>query len=284
MNKYTVLLSLFIIYSMPVFSDQKIDWLKFDYEPVYMQDNNSQVGLGDQVYNSLSNCLSQYNHNPHISMTISRIFKKLNNNKAVQCLPALGSFPGQFDNLLYSAPVFTIPGSIVVVRKEDVAKFSDDGRHTSFKKLYSNETIHGAGVKDGTYGEAVQAILATNSPSFFSRSLPSPEGFYKMLLKNRFDYVLDYPIGYQHHSQKLDSEQQSKISYLLLTENSDKTNITAYALCSNSEQAQLVVEAINQCLSMPQYQDEIISVLLNYLPVELRAKFKLLNYNRIGFN
>jgi len=221
MHKFIRILFL-LTSSTSLFAEQRIDWIKFDYAPVYMPDNSGLTGLGDQVYESLSSCLPQYQHKLHASMSISRLFKKLNHQEGVHCIAALGTFPGQIDNVLYSFPVFTIPGSIIVVRKEDVKKFSADGIQTSFAKLYENENIQGAAVKDGTYGEAVEAILKNENSSFLYRSLPSPEGFYRMLLKNRFDYVLDYPIGFEYHSQKLSNEQQSKLAYLLLTENSDK--------------------------------------------------------------
>lgn len=258
-------------------SDKLVTWMTFDYAPIYQSDRR---GFGDILSNQLQHCLKDFKHASLGSSSLPRIFKNLDSNKTMYCLPALGTDPAEQKGRLVSNLVFTIPNAFIVVRKNDLERFNAINNRISLKKLLQNKKLLGGMVEQGTYGKEVNGLLKDHGNNVLKRNSVSPMGFYKMLLQKRFDYFFEYPISFLYHIQSLPPEQRDQFAYLYLEENEKSGDIKAYALCSKA--SKVVIEKINTCLKNSELQKTYVDELVEHLPVDLREDYRRLNTHFIG--
>lgn len=254
-----------------------VTWMTFDYAPIYEKNNS---GLGDTILHEFQKCLKDYRHTNLGQSTLPRIFKNLDDQHRMFCLPAIGTTPSEQSGRAISKLVFTIPSAFIVIRKNDKKKFLSFKNHISLKKLLQNTKLTGGMVEQGTYGEEVNAILKEYGKNVLKRNPVSPTGFYKMLQQKRFDYFFEYPISFLHHIKNLPLDQRDQFTYLYINENKQSGAIKAYAICSAPSEK--IIHKINNCLSAPEIQKTYVEELLKKLPEDIREDYRQLNYKMIG--
>ena len=257
---------------------QTINWLNFNYPPIYITSRpNKGLGFGDKHQNMLEDCLEQYTHKKTQALSFARIRAFLESKKGNHCIAALGGFPNEISDSFYSSTVFTIPTSFIVTRRDTLEKLKLENDAISLSKLMNNKELKGAHVKGGTYGEAVSRILNTSQSQLLMKTDPDPIKFYKMLLRKRFDYALDYPIGLMYNIRALTQEQREKIAFVLIKENQQTPYINAYAICNKAPGSEIIINRINQCMKREVHNEKLRGEILKYIPDKMKETIDKIN-------
>jgi len=104
--------------------------------------------------------------------------------------------------------------------------------------------------------------------------------FLKMLLSKRVDYLIDYPISFYINAKELSKEDQKKIRFLPI--NFTQNIKFVRAVCNDNDESKELIEKLNKLLRKKTFKKPVTNSLLNFLPIEIREKYRKVNMKHIG--
>lgn len=199
----------------------------------------------------LMTALPQYQLNIEYaqSPSIARLLKKLPNS----CAPNRVKTPDRLKDNIYSLPI-NISLGMRVYFKEGVQAhtlpkktFNNSPKLSSLASLFTGKSTHILGVENGrSYGVFLDSqIAALEKYNLVIRNgIEATPSLVKMLLKDRIDYIIEYPFGINETLSNLPYD--ITLDSLRIANSTDY--IVGYVACHKGVLGQEVIENVNSAL------------------------------------
>jgi len=250
-------------------AEQKpITWL------VYNHSNISQLGI-DIIQENISD-------RTHIKMDVSiaRMNIFLAEKEDIYCTIRSNINQERFRHLTHSKVTMVEPPAGLIVRSQDSLMFGlRKIPDISLTKLLLQPNLLGAHAFKGFYGNNISQLI--NKYDNLNRAtteslMPS----LKMLMHQRVDYILSYPLSFWETARQLPPEFNNKATFIPLNE--DKTHQKRYAVCNNSNASKQVIDKINNVLATSKYRNTMTDTIESFLPSALKKQYRPFNLSMIG--
>ncbi len=235
------------------YQSHKIDWLSND-EPEKSQQPPASNKVSTTVKDTtrlLMSSLTQYDFNSgyYQNASITRLLKKLPNS----CAPNRIKTPERIKTSIYSLPL-NISLDFRLYYRGDVKPdfipsniINQDNKLISLAALFNANPNHTLAIDNGrSLGQFLdKQIHQLNERNLVIRnSDESTTSLIKMLLKNRIDYIIDYPTAVHAVLDKL----SIKASLNSLKIANSPGYILGYVACHKGEAGQKVIKNVNKAL------------------------------------
>ncbi|PKI13029.1 hypothetical protein [Colwellia sp. 12G3] len=229
------------------------------------EDTSVPISVLADTTRLLMKSLPQYKFSSEFAQSprITRLLKKLPNS----CAPNRMKTPKRLENNIYSLPL-NISLGLRLYFKQDTRSgvlsqntFTSGQQIISLASLFTGKSTYVLGVDDGrSFGvfldEQIAALEKHNL--VVRRGGVATKSLVKMLLKNRIDYMIEYPVSVNEALN--DNPTDIKLESLRIASSPDY--IIGYVACHKGSLGQKIIEDINRELqklysSYPFYQAHI---------------------------
>lgn len=286
MKFFICLLLLFIFPVIPVNGDSKgkIYWMTINYPPAYIVHGpDKNTGINDVALKKMIENLNIFSHEIIENVTMPRMLNFFKSKKTF-CSPGLAITKNQFKNTVWSTPILIIPPAGVVVLKSNMGRFKISKNGVDLKKTFSDQSLSAGIMKGGQYGSHIDGLIKKHrgQSNIYQKTPISQFAFLNMLLVGRVDYLIDYPISFYSNLKKLSIIDQKKLQFIAVASVKDIKMIRA--LCNHNNQGKNLINRLNHLLRSEEYKDPVINRLLDFLPMEIRDRYRKINMKLIGSN
>ena len=249
----------------------RINWLKFDYPPMYIvEGDEAGQGYMDNILDLLTTHMPGYEHSVRVA-NLSRIMSELEQGNDV-CIASL--FVNEERKRLgwISRENTTfLPPVQLVFRAEDADKFSKFGSPASLLAVIRDQPLI-LGVSDRmSYGKKIDAIVAAHSsrPNVFLRKGKDVGlGLHEMLLKRRIDYTVNYPWAATYTAGP---DQAHKLKFLPFDEAGQQP--VHHVICTKNDLGKRIIDDVDKRLRDPELTRQRREYILRWLPDEGKEEF-----------
>ena len=250
-NKIRVLAVAVCLWTFPgtgaVLAKDKINWLRFDYPPMYIvEGEHAGQGYMDNILGLLIENLPDYDHSVRVA-NLSRIMSELEQGNDVCIASLFVNKERQRLGWISKGNTTFLPPVQLVFRAEDAPKFHKFGSPASLEKVIQDPSLI-LGVSDRmSYGKRIDQVVAahSNQPNVFLRSGKDVGlGLHEMLLKKRINYTINYPWAAAYTA---DPENRGKLGFLPFDE-AGKHPIH-HVICTRTDFGKQVIEAVDTLLA-----------------------------------
>jgi len=261
-------------------AENTIHWLNDSVKDSAQQAQTTNVHLSTlaDTSNLLMKSLPQYQFNTEYtqSQSIERLLKKLPNS----CAPNRIKTPARLKDNIYSLPLNIYLGLQLYYKKGTDSSILptsalDTNKHLkSLASLFTGKATHTLGINEGrSFGVFLDAQITTlEKHNLVIRSgVESTSSLVKMLLKDRIDYTIEYPVNV-HRVQK---EMKTNIALESVEIAGAPSYIVGYVACSKGAVGEGIVSDINTALQALYHSDEFYLAHTRYLD-----KGDIANFNR----
>lgn len=245
-----LLLALIFISHSTFANDQNlITWTRWNIPPLYIMDGTyKDQGILDRVEKYIKNQLTEYRHRS-IETTIQRNFLLTKENPALCNAGML--------KLAHVETLLHLSNSYGTVFIDAFIKKAKDSKSIAPKETYllSDELIN----PDTTVGIAKPVDprltkLIKNKKAIIE-NITSQKTAFKMLFKDRVDYLVGFPVEANYYSKILNNKKK----LVVISVNKKNSAEVAFA-CSKSRQGREVIKRINQILKNEIHQTELSKI------------------------
>lgn len=233
-------------------SDPKtIYWTRWDAPPVFLLDGPyKDQGVQDLVELALRKRLKNYKHKV-IRANVLRVIK-LAEDKANTCNAGWLDTPYWRKMFYFSTPTMVTPSNGIIIKTKNLGKLTNIKPLSLQKVLDKTQLQLGLGK---LYGEGIDDILKKNEGKYADKihRVANPINTYKMLLADRLDYTIGYPVEAYYYQMILKGKE--KFTHVPLVDNAPFVEVVA--ACSNTPWGKKVIDEINVILKDPKIHKEI---------------------------
>ena len=266
----TVLLSLYCIFLGSISLANEIHWFSDD-----VQDNvklttpiTQPISISVDTTRLLMNALEHYQFNIEFAQipSISLLLKKLPNS----CAPNRLKTTKRLAENLYSLPLNLYLDLHIYYKKESghpalpQAAINEKNQLVSLASLFTGKNAYTLGVDNGrSFGDFLdKQIAALDSHNLIIRKGGQRStSLANMLIKNRIDFVLDYPISMKN---ALKNHPES-VELTSLEVAGNQQYIVGYVACNKGDIGKKVIEDINAALRKLYHQYSFYQAHIRYL-------------------
>ncbi|MCF8004455.1 MAG: hypothetical protein K9L32_09670, partial [Chromatiaceae bacterium] len=179
----------------PVQTKESIDWLRFDYPPMYIVAGpHAGQGYMDKILELLIAKMPAYDHRVRVA-NLSRIMSELEQGNNVCIASLFVNEERQRLGHVSRGKTTLLPPVQLVFRAEDGERFTAFGNPASLDSILADESLM-LGVSDRmSYGIEIDQTVAAHQhqPNVFLRNGSDVGlGLHEMLMKGRIDYTINY--------------------------------------------------------------------------------------------
>jgi len=226
-----------------VYAQEKLTWMVLDWPPLMMlNDKDQENGRFNHLLSVAMDALSEYDHFTE-EMNWARFWHEVENGRNICYIFGVKTRKRQ-DIVYYSLPhTFLLPNEIII-KKTDLQKF---GNPTSYSivKLLKDRRIKGYAEKNRSFSEDIDNILKNiEADSNLERISEHTESITRMIITDRIDYTIEYPIVAHYYEEK--NKYSGVLTSIPITEMEKYTYV--YMNCTKNEWGKKVIERWNEAL------------------------------------
>ncbi len=194
--KHLVILT-YIVCMLPVsvFSDDTITWMTFHWKPAMSLDASGNItgGVSGNQLLALTVELPGYNHS-YLSMNWRRFWDVIKKKNMNLCNCMTIKTESRDELAVFSEP-FSIALAVSVIMRKDAAKKLGFPKSVSLVSLLKDSRFKGNLIEGRSYSQKIDTLLAAHEKnSNITRQVLSGDNSVLMLIYNRIDYILEYPV------------------------------------------------------------------------------------------
>lgn len=266
------ILSLLLVVWACVTNAKSINWIHVDFAPYYILEGEMQgSGRDEQVIELLKASMPDYQFT-HNVLPASRAIHELSNPNKTNCMISLYKTIERQKYIKFTQHYSTVGLSPSISLRKDVIKSLTlkPGQKVSLYQLLKNHKLTVGVSLNRSFGKRIDDILADlPSEQLLLRPGKDPlKSLTYMLLKQRLDIIIGYPSEHYHLQTLLDNKQE--LAQLIITETDNVTH--GYAGCTKNLQGESLVGEIDRALASLHDNHNYNSVMLKWLPNELKAQ------------
>lgn len=233
------------LFPASVLAKDSVTWMLSDFPPYsILKGKYIREGRHDKVFELLQEHLPDYEHHEMVG-SVTRLLSELGAGKKV-CTTLLKTAERE-KFIYYSIPMDFDPPLTVTIKRSKAILFNNT-KELSFKKLIQNKQLQ-LGIQSGrSYGKMIDPLLEKYKGQkhiYLREGKELYEGLLKMLISDRLDYILGYPVETVYVGKMLGIED--KVINIPL-----KEHLNTYSLgcigCSKTEWGLQIIEKINTIL------------------------------------
>ena len=184
--------------------------------------------------------LPQYQHRNQ-NMTWARFWQEAAKGKRI-CNPMALKTSEREAYAVFSRPVNVALSNRIIMKKSNIAKLGNPDVY-SLRSLLTNDNFRGVVQSTRSYTETIdQLIEEFNDSGNFHTLSATPHQMVQMILKNRIDYFIEYPIAANYLANKM-SVPPNTLGSLAIEEIEPVT--IGYVACPNTEWGRQVINDFN---------------------------------------
>jgi len=177
------------------FAKERIDWLRFDYPPMYIV-SGPQAGEGymDNILGLLIDHMPDYDHQISVA-NLSRIMSEFEQGNNVCVASLFVNEERERLGHISHGTTTQLPSVQLVFRAEDAERFAAFGDPASLRAILADQSLMLGVSERMSYGTVIDATVAEHQqqPNVFLRSGTDVGlGLHEMLIKGRIDYTINY--------------------------------------------------------------------------------------------
>lgn len=265
-------------------AEETIHWFTINYPPAYFVEGSRQgEGFCDIAGEHFRHTLTTYHHTVIDDVSQPRMLKFWEETDATYCVPGLGVTIGQFPHTVYSKTMSIVPSVGIMIRKAERDRFvTSNEQQASLEQLLHDVTGVCGVFTEGQYTERIDALIKRykGQPQLYERPKIDNIALFRMLANQRVDYAPTYAFTVQMTLEALPPEERDALLFVPVIE-ADAPQ-AAHTVCNDTPLGRQVIEQINQILTTDAYKTVVTERLLEFLPENLQAEYRLLNVQRIG--
>ena len=261
MSNRFLLFFLLFAFSAQSMAKETIHWIHSEHQPpaYYAKGERKGSGFGDVALQFFIKNMPEYNH-VHEPVPMNRSYASFEANKNISvnpsiCIPVAMAEAHKI-KVSEKAQVYMPPMGLVI-RKSDVAKFNGG------KKLALTALLQDSSLRGMMRWEVLPAELSPflNETRHVQIQNASPNVQLEMLLSNRFDYLVNWPVVAKAGAEELGVEE--KILTIPLIEITKPTECRfAYSLNTPPK----VVDALKRIAATEEFQAAVMKSYVDKLP------------------
>lgn len=241
-------LLLFSVAPQPVSARDNLIWMEAVLPPFFIQSGpNLEQGYGDVITHILQKHLPDYTHE-EINTNITRHFYMFKQGEHV-CSVGLYKTPEREEFMYFSMPSFITLPPVIIIKKENGAKFNNKSTVSLDAVLGDNSLMIGL-AKDRSYGNTLDEILKrhqgqANLVEFTGQELSL--NLFKMLILGRLDGLIGLPEEALYQAEQMGIRDQ----FITLTLSENLHNYDGWmssVACSKTDWGRAVIDSINKVL------------------------------------
>jgi len=271
----------FICFCANSYAQDKIHWLSYDANASieFALENSSTISMVTDTTRLLMTSLPKYQFSIEYakSPSIDRLLKKLPN----ACAPNRVKNPKRLKESIFSLPLNIAPNLRLHYLKDKKSSLlpqnslNKAGKLASLAALFTGKSVYTLGIDSGrSLGIFLdQQIASLDGHNLVVRTGGgSTTSLVQMLLKNRIDYILDYPFSVNSALNYLSSPRVLESLEIA----GSPGYIIGYVACNNGEKGQQIIKEINIAL-----QDLYNSYAFYQAHIRYLDKRDIANFNRV---
>lgn len=218
----------------------RITWGWFNAAPYMIADGaERQHGIFDEVRQLLRDELPHYTHK-EVQAPFPRIVEEIRNGKP-WCFVGGVRTPERDGYAYFSAPVAIFLPFKVIVHQSRLAQLGAVDGSVSLQALLGTRTLRTSVLKGRTFTPAIDALLARRPPSQYHSEFNEA---LRMLLANRLDYLIDFPLIASYTARQMGRE--GELVALAIRESTDYT--FNRVMCARTEWGRKVIADVDAVL------------------------------------
>lgn len=264
----------------PIVGQERIEWLRFDYPPMYIVSGPSAgQGYMDNILGLLIANIPEYEHEIRVA-NLSRIMSELEQGKNV-CIASL--FVNEERERLghiSRGETTLLPPVQLVFRAADAERFAAFGNPASLETLLADESLL-LGVSDRmSYGTQIDRTVAAHAhqANVFLRSGSDVGlGLHEMLIKQRIDYTINYSWAALFTAGP---EHASSLNFLPFIEAGARP--AHHVICTKNPWGARVINRVDELLADDALTRKRRAFIERWLPKSEKAAFRAAFDQRFG--
>jgi len=263
-----ILLFIFFVFSSSLQGKEgdEIIWYSYQSSPAYILDGpDKHKGFVDLIRNQIINELPQYTHN-HRQVTIGRMLYDMQLGKNV-CFPSLIKTPERelfatFSN--YSIMQYSLQ---LIINKELAQKLALS-KEVDIRDLLVTYKLIGAIMAGRSYTQNIDELFLSLESQIVNLATDSNIELFQLLIKNRVDFILEYPSVANYVLQQYGKEKE----YVTLKIKGVDEFVFSSVACSNNQWGEKVISDVNKVLKNLRTQSDYFNALTAWLGEEKQGE------------
>ena len=232
----------YVLFPAQVLAKDSVTWMLSDFPPyTILKGEYDREGKHDKVFELLQEHLPDYEHH-EMTGSVTRLLSELGAGEKV-CTTLLKT-PEREKFIYYSIPMDFDPPLGVTIKRNKAALFKNT-KELSFNELLQNKQLQ-LGIQSGrSYGKMIDPLLEKYKGQkhiYLREGKELYEGLLKMLMSDRLDYIIGYPVETVYVGKMLGIED--KVMNIPLKEHLNAYSFACIA-CSKTEWGRQIIEKIN---------------------------------------
>ena len=238
-----------------VYSEKKtLTWRVANWAPFYILEGNKKgSGLYDSLISKMETILPEYKHIRR-EMSTERVLQEMAHEKRV-CHPSV--LPNT-DAELSKVNSVLLPHRLFVNERVGIELPS---QVVSLKSILENSNYKG-GVTFGRYTDKLNNVLSDFSDSPYITNYPVYKNLLHMFLKNRFDYILEYPAVVSFSAKKY--QNKTNFSSRTIKETASTPYLLVHFACTKNSWGRNIIKKINAELIRESQSDNFLKQRLRW--------------------
>lgn len=278
-----IVLVLFLSVPEHTLAKDSITWASPRYDPYVILDGPDKgTGISDEIVKLFQVNLSDYDHEQSTA-NVLRITEELKSGRKF-CVPQFIKTPEREAFVYFSSVPSTISPAPGIVLKNSLLKKLGNDKKMSLAKLLDNERLVLGVIKGRSYGKKIDNLLKKyeGQKNIHARVAGDIyQGLLKMLLADRFDYIIGTPIETHYLSRKYNTIDE--IAFVQIIEGDDY--FMGYTACPKTPWGLEVIKKIDKILLKERPTEKYRSFFERWIPNETIGEYRRA-YNKmfLGIN
>lgn len=224
-----------------VYAQDKLTWMVLNWPPwMIINDADQEKGRFNHILSVAKKSLSEYEHITE-EMNWARFWHEVEDGRDICYIFGVKTRKRQ-DLVYYSLPhTFLLPNEIII-KKTDLKKFGNP-ESISIVTLLKDKRIKGYAEKKRSFTEDIDNILKKiEVGSNLERIAEHTESIIRMIITDRIDYTIEYPIVASYYEKK--NKYFGVLTSIPITEMKPFTYV--YMNCTKNEWGKKVIERWNE--------------------------------------
>jgi len=233
----------------PLHAKETVLWRVIDWPPFYILDGpNKGEGLYDQLIDIMAKKMPEYEHKRIVAST-DRVRKEWEMGTNI-CHPSV--IPGEYS--VHSVMNSILPTHRLIINESKAHLFKD--RTISLDTLLADKSLKG-GITPSRYSDAINKIVDKHLLSGNLAESPLYKNMIKMLLEDRIDYIIEYPVIVDYIARTTGLPNTTRSYHISETENAPF--IFVVTGCTPNAWGRKMIERINTILKEEAQYPEFLS-------------------------
>ncbi len=257
-------------------SPETITWLHAYFPPVTIPSGpDSGSGFYDKITETIIDNLPQYKHS-FVEANVPRIIHEIRNEKR-GCCASLYKTAEREKYTTFSIPVVIVLPNGIIIRKEDQSLFSPymtDDEKLKLTELLEDENLMLGVAKGRKYSGGIDEILAANpnASNILERTGNDVfKGLLDMLLKDRIEYILGFPVEAQYLAQKVGRGED--ILFYPVAETEVEFTV-GHVGCPDNEWGRTIIKEVDKILLNNRTTPEFLEYYENWLDEKTAKSYR----------